>query len=120
MRIVTIALVGVLVTVGLATGVQAAGSKCTGAKEKATGKKASCKLSLYSKATSKGEGVDNLKLATCGTKFSGAFSKAEAHADCVGPTGDTGTIETKVDAFVSDVNTTITTGGPSPSKRQGA
>src|SRR5206468_428623 len=61
MRIVTIALVGVLATVGLATGVQAAGSKCTGAKEKATGKKASCKLSLYSKATSKGEGVDNLK-----------------------------------------------------------
>jgi hypothetical protein len=119
MKTVTFALLGALALVGVAANLQPAGSKCSGAKEKSTGKKASCKLSLYGKATSAGDPVDTLKLAKCESKFSSAFAKAEAKGDCIGPTGDANTIEGKVDAFVDDVNTTITTGGPSPSKCQG-
>jgi hypothetical protein len=119
MRTMPLVLVGILALVGVANHLQAVGSKCSSAKEKATGKKASCKLSVQSKATSSGDPVDSVKLAKCEAKFSKAFAKADAKGDCLGPTGDTAPIEAKVDAFVDDANTEITTGGPVPSKCQG-
>ena len=94
-------------------------SKCTGAELKAAGKKASCKLSLYSKATAKASPVDTAKLASCTSKYSASYAKGVSAGDCIANV-DQGTIETKVDNFVSDVNTTVTTGGPSPSKCQGS
>ncbi len=118
MRRVTVMLAGIFVLVGIASGALGAGSKCSSAKEKAAGKKAACKLGVYSKAASKGTTVDGGKLAACTTKYSAAFSKAESRGDCIAPSGDAGAIESKVDAFVTDVNNTITTGGPSPSKCQ--
>jgi hypothetical protein len=94
----------------LATG-QSAASKCTGSELKAAGKKASCKLGLYSKAAAKALPVDTAKLASCTSKYTAAYAKAVSKGDCV-TTVDQGTIETKVDNFVSDVNTELATPGP--------
>src|SRR5204863_4901787 len=73
-------------------------------KVKAAGKKAACKLGILSKAAAKNIGPDTTKLAGCEAKFGAAFSKAENAGDCNTATGDTTTIEGKVDAFVNDVN----------------
>src|SRR5215813_9193798 len=89
----------------------AAASKCTGAEIKAAGKKASCKLTLYSKAAAKALAVDTVKLAGCESKFSASYAKGVSQADCITNTS-AGTIEGKVDAFVSDVNTELATAGP--------
>ncbi|HLY37808.1 MAG TPA: hypothetical protein VKU61_07220, partial [Candidatus Binatia bacterium] len=84
------------------------GSKCVSSKVKAAGKKAACKLGILSKAAAKNLGPDTAKLAGCEGKFSAAFMKAETAGDCNTATGDTTTIEGKVDAFVSDVNGELT------------
>ena len=90
-------------------GARAEASKCTGAKLKAAGKKSSCKLGVYAKAASKNVPVDSTKLDDCEAKFNAAFAKAESKGDCVAPAGDADAIEGKVDAFVDDVNTELTT-----------
>lgn len=87
---------------------RAEASKCTGAKLKAAGKKASCKLGVYAKAASKNAPVDTAKLDACEAKYDTAFAKAESKSDCVAPPGDAGAIEGKVDAFVDDVNSELT------------
>ena len=67
------------------------GNNCNAAVTKALGKKMACLLGLYAQAQKKGAPVDSGKLASCGTKFSAACSKANskggcdpAHADCAG------------------------------------
>ena len=71
-----------------------------------------CALKLEATEAKKGVEEDEAKLAKCGTKLSAAFAKAEAKFTCV-PTGDEGTIEGKVDAFVNDIaNTESVEGGP--------
>jgi hypothetical protein len=67
------------------------GNNCNAAVTKAVGKKMACELGLYAQAQKKGVPVDAMKLASCGTKFSAACSKANqkggcdtAHADCAG------------------------------------
>src|SRR4029077_13392838 len=62
---------------------------------------ASCRLKLESGAAKKGIAADPLKVAACGTKMSGAFTKAETKPPC-STTGDAATIQGKVDAFVAD------------------
>src|SRR5262245_35684197 len=57
-------------------------SKCPGAELKAAGKKATCKLGLYSKAASKNLPVDTVKLASCGDKFTASSQKADTGTDC--------------------------------------
>src|SRR5689334_14243580 len=86
-------------------------SKCIAAKLKAAGKKASCKLGIYSKAAAKALAPDPIKLAACGTKFTAASQKADAGTTCGTASGDAGTIEGKVDAFVNDTNTELTQAG---------
>src|SRR5438876_12239069 len=78
-------------------------SKCSSAKLKATGKKASARAKCYAKAVAKGEPVNMECLDKASLKFGSGFSKAETKADCHAPTGDSGTIENKVDAFVDNV-----------------
>src|SRR5262249_37562330 len=102
------ALVLALVTMtGFAARADAQASKCTSAKLKAVGKEAACKLNVYAKAASKNVPVDSTKLADCEAKFSSAFTKAEAKNDCLAPVGDVAAIETKVDGFVTDVDTDL-------------
>jgi type IV secretory pathway TrbL component len=67
------------------------GNNCNAAVTKAVGKKMACELGLYAQAQKKGVAVDSTKLASCGTKFDRACSKANekggcdaAHADCAG------------------------------------
>jgi hypothetical protein len=87
-------------------------SACAGAKLKATGTNAKCALNLEAGEAKKGVEEDETKLAACGTKMSKAFAKAETKPPCL-TTGDTGTIQGKVDAFVDDIaNTESVEGGP--------
>src|SRR4029077_2381644 len=76
-------------------------SGCDAGKLKAAGSNASCRLKLESGAAKKGIAADPLKVAACGTKMSGSFTKAETKPPC-STTGDAGTIQGKVDAFVAD------------------
>ncbi len=91
-------------------------SKCASAKIKATGKKASARAKCYGKAVAKGEPVSTDCLDKASVKFGSAFSKAETKADCHAPTGDSGTIENKVDAFVDNVRDIVNSSaaGPNP------
>src|SRR5437870_6963424 len=100
-------------------GAALAQSKCTSGEVKATGKKAACKLGVFSKAAAKNLPPDSTKLSTCETKFSASFGKAQTKGDCNPGGASEGTIETKVNAFVSDVNSEIAV-GPLPSKCQAA
>jgi len=76
--------------------------KCAASKLMATGKKANGVIRCYAQAVQKGEGVQS----TCPAKAEAAFGKrwdvAEAKGGCA-TTGDKGTIEGKVDAFVADL-----------------
>src|SRR5262249_15362611 len=56
--------------------------------------------------------VDSGKLASCGSKFTATSQKADTGSDCGAASGDTAAIETKVDAFVNDVNSELATAGP--------
>src|SRR5262245_40888115 len=77
--------------------------KCSSGEAKATGKKASCKAGVFSKAAAKATDPDAGKLAACESKFGAAFSKAQSSGDCSSAVTAAGT-EAKVDAFVNDVN----------------
>jgi hypothetical protein len=77
-------------------------SKCAGDKIKATAKKASCKASLEAKQAAKGGTIDPAKVAKCEATFSKSFAKSELKGGCIS-TGDAATIESKVDAFVVDL-----------------
>jgi Domain of unknown function DUF11 len=81
---------------------------CEGDKIKATAKKASCKCSLEAKQASNGGTIDPAKVAKCEATFSKSFAKSEAKGGC-NTTGDTVTIESKVDAFLADVDTELPT-----------
>src|SRR5215831_3007395 len=118
MRSFTVVMVGAFAMIGVASGAHAQ-SKCTGAELKAAGKKASCKLGLVAKSISKNTPIDSTKLASCESKYTAAYNKGVTAGDCISTT-DVNTIENKVNTFVNDVSTTITTGGPLPSKCQGS
>src|SRR2546422_192207 len=83
-------------------GAALAQSKCTSGEVKATGKKAACKLGVFSKAAAKNLPPDSTKPLGCGSKMSAAFTKAASKGDC-GAAASEGTIETKVDNFENDV-----------------
>ena len=78
------------------------GAKCAAAKIKAATKKAAAKGACYAKAVAAGSSVDGGCLSKAEEKFTAAFMKAESHGGCA-TTGDSGTIEAKVNAFVADV-----------------
>ena len=82
-------------------------SRCQSAKLKAAGKKVACRLKLVAGLARHGTPIDPGKDGTCKSKFSSASVKAEAQGDCGAAASDTGAIEAKVDAFVTDVTTEI-------------
>ena len=92
-------------------------SKCSSKEIAAAGKKAGGKAKCWSKATKKALPVDSACLGTAETKFSAAYSKAMGKGDCINTT-PAGTIETKVDNFITDLVTEINggTGTPTASK----
>jgi hypothetical protein len=85
-------------------------SKCTAAKFKAAGKKGACKLGCSAKAALTGLPLSDptvmASLTACSMKFSAGFTAAEKKGDCR-TTGDAGTIEGEVDAFVTDVTSEL-------------
>lgn len=95
-----------------ATGAHAA-SKCTASKLKASGNLAACELNVFAKDATKGTGV---VLVGCQGKHATAFSKAERTADCLGPTGDQATIQSRVDAFAGGMNASTRDANPLPSR----
>jgi len=95
----------------------AQGSNCTGMEIGAAGKKAGGKAKCWSKATGNGAAVASTCLSGAETKFSDAYKKAMGRGDCINGT-TAGTIETKVDNFITDLVTEIDggTGTPTASK----
>jgi hypothetical protein len=91
-------------------------SKCTSKEFAAAGKKAGAEAKCYSKAVAKN---DTSGLATCLAtatgRFSAAYAKAVARADCL-TGGSATTVEGEVDGFTGDLNTTVTGGSSGPSK----
>jgi hypothetical protein len=73
------------------------GNNCNAAVTKAVGKKMACELGLYAQAQKKGVPVDSTKLASCGTKFSQACSKAVNKGGCDGAHANCGGKETSAD-----------------------
>jgi len=102
---------------GAASAQTSAMNKCQGSKIKDAGKKAACVAGLEAKVAAAGGSVDPTKLAKCQAKVGAAFTKLEAKPGC-GTTGDGTAIENKVDAFVNDLVTELSVGGPN--KCQGA
>jgi hypothetical protein len=87
------------------------GGKCAATKIKAAGKKQCCLLGLEAKQASTGDPIDPAKAQKCRDKFAQAFAKADAKGGC-DTTGDAQDIEDKVDAFVADADTELSSGGP--------
>lgn len=90
-------------------------SKCTGMKFKAIGTKARARAVCYARAVAKNAPVDGECLAKATSKFSASVLTAETQSSCNGGTGDTATLESKVDAFVDDVRDIVNEAGPGPS-----
>jgi len=82
-------------------------NSCQASKLKAAGKKAKCLLGLEAKEAAKGVVPDPLKQAKCRDKFAAAFAKAETAGGCT-TSADVDLIEGKIDAFVADVDGTLT------------
>jgi plastocyanin len=93
--------------------------KCSSAKIKCANGKATGLLGCYGKAEGKGIPVDTTCTGKVDLKFSdpttmkGCMEKAEAKPPCV-TTGDASALENKVDAFVTDVVSTIDNNNPTP------
>src|SRR5438445_2516696 len=109
--------IGCFAFLAAASGVAFAQSKCTGGELKASSKKAGGKAKCWAKATGKGLAVDGTCLSGAEGKFSASYAKAVGKGGCVNTT-DAGTIETKVDNFITDLVTEINggTGTPTASK----
>jgi hypothetical protein len=83
-------------------------NKCEADKLKAAAKKAGCKCALEAKQaqTAGNPPPDPAKLQKCEASFSKSFAKLEAKGGC-NTTSDAAVIESKVDAFVVDVDAGI-------------
>lgn len=91
------------VATALADGGTSDGRRCAAVKLKVTGKKASGKLACHARAVGKLAAVDPSCLAKAETKFTTAFTGADARYACA-TEGDAATIETgHVDPLVADV-----------------
>jgi len=102
---------------------QASTAKCTAAKIKCANGKATGLLGCHNKAEGKGIAVDPACTTKVQTKFDGGIDPTKgcmgkAEKDLVkspcATTGDTGSLEAKVDAFVNDVVTEVDPGFPTP------
>jgi hypothetical protein len=78
-------------------------ARCTSKKLSLTGKTAASRLTCHMKAAAKGVAVDPACLRKARNTFTTGWARAEKSADCRAGTDDVSTIESKVDAFVTDV-----------------
>jgi len=111
-RLVVTIVLGMFVTLGSSAdaGVEL-GLLCKGKKAKATGKKAFDLLKAFGKNIKKpNSGKLDSDISKAQSMFTKGFAKAEAKGGCL-TTGDSGTIETKVDVFVADVITPSASAG---------
>jgi hypothetical protein len=99
-------LLAVSILLSLTPTVSLAQSRCAGDKIKAACKKASCKAALEAKQAGYGGTLDPAKMVKCEATFSKSFAKSEAKGACA-TTGDAVAIETKVDAFVIDLDSEL-------------
>jgi hypothetical protein len=97
----TFGMIALSTLVGVARADTAA-EKCAVTKIKAAVKKAAAKVACHTKAIKSGEPVDSDCLMKAEDKFSAAFTKAEAKGGCLS-SGDTSTVESHVDDFVSRI-----------------
>lgn len=83
-------------------------SRCQTTKLKAASKATSCLVALEAKAAEKGQFLepDATKAAKCRTALATAFTKAEAKDTC-DTTADAATTQSTIDAFASDVASTL-------------
>lgn len=99
---------------------RAQANKCTAAKLKCAGKKASGLLNCHSKAETKGTAVDPGCTQKAIDKFGAGpkscMQKALTKGACVVPGDDTATMEAKVDAAVLDIVTELDPGYPTPAQ----
>ena len=75
---------------------------CLQAKLKASAKRASGKMSCWSRAAARNDVVDDSCLARAESRFDGAFAKAELRGGCA-RTGDAAAVAAAVDTCVQDV-----------------
>ena len=103
-----VAAVFVFIASGFALAAATPAEQCAATKFTETGKNASGKLKCWSKEVFNSHPT---RFSECNAKVEGLlaykFAKAEAEGGCA-TTGDTGTIEAKVDAFTDDVVTELT------------
>jgi hypothetical protein len=113
----------VLAIVSAGNGAQSP-NKCLAGKEGCASKKMAGLLKCHSKAESSGAALDASCTQKVTDKFdggavpaNGCFAKLESknQGPCI-TTGDTSTMETKIDSFVSDVVQTLDPGFPTPVK----
>ena len=95
-------LFAVFMTSGVVVGATDPAAKCAVAKQKAAGKKFAARLKCYSTAVSKTLPVDPECLTKADTKFSDAFTKAEAAGGCV-VNGDAPLQELAIDSAVTRI-----------------
>ncbi len=96
---------------GFAPGAAGAANKCAASKLTSVAKGASCLLALEAKAAKSGAAPDAGKLARCRDQMDAAFAKAEAKPPCL-TGGDAAAIQTRVDTFVTDLETALSVGVP--------
>jgi hypothetical protein len=77
-------------------------NKCAAGKLKAAMKQVACKGKLEAREEKKGEAPDPAKIAKCDSRLVKKFERLEAKGGCR-TTGDSGTFEAKVDAFLEDL-----------------
>jgi hypothetical protein len=75
---------------------------CLQAKLKASGKRASAKMSCWARAAARNDVLDESCVARAESRFDGAFAKAELRGDCA-RTGDAAAVAAAVDTCVQDV-----------------
>jgi len=87
---------------------------CASTKIKVAGKTAACLLAVDARVA-RGQTADSAALQACrdklGAPLHGAFARAESRGGCLA-TGDAGSIEGKIDAFVDDVDGALAVGTP--------
>ncbi len=109
-----VVLVGALATAAIVNSARAqtsAMNTCQGSKIKDAGGKASCLLKLQVKVATFGGTINSTDVTRCRAQMGEKFMELESHGGC-STTGDSTAIESKIDAFVDDVTTELSVGGP--------
>jgi len=106
-KLATLSAAALAFTIGASVPAMAQG-RCAASKIKAVCKKEKCLLGVEAKACLTGTAADAAKAQKCRDKFASTFAKLDAKGGCL-TSGDAAATETKVDAFVADVDSELCT-----------